>query len=99
MDDAYLYRFEDDEYLLVVNAGNRDKDWQHFQELLKTFDHVELIDRSDDLAMVSVQGPTSRSMVSAIIAAGRLPEPARNALSTVTIAGATVSVGAHRIHR
>ena len=90
VDDAYLYRFVDDEYLLVVNAGNRDKDWLHFQELLKTFDHVEIIDRSDDLAMLSVQGPTSRSVVSAIIAAGDLPEPARNALSTVTIAGATV---------
>ncbi|WP_372682005.1 glycine cleavage system aminomethyltransferase GcvT [Desulfosarcina sp.] len=90
VDDAYLYRFREDEYLLVVNAGNRDKDWQHFQELLKKYDQVELIDRSDDLAMVSVQGPTSRSMVSAIIENGRLPEPARNALSTVTIAGASV---------
>jgi aminomethyltransferase len=36
VDDAYLYRFiEDDEYLLVVNAGNRDKDWAHFQQLLQ----------------------------------------------------------------
>ena len=90
VDDAYLYRFVDDEYLLVVNAGNRDKDWRHFQALLKTFDQVELVDRSDDLAMVSVQGPASRSIVSGIIEAGRLPEPARNALSRVTIAGATV---------
>jgi aminomethyltransferase len=90
VDDAYLYRFVDDEYLLVVNAGNRDKDWQHFQQLLKKFDHVELVDRSDDLAMVSVQGPASRSIVSDIIQAGRLPEPARNALNPVTIAGATV---------
>jgi aminomethyltransferase len=90
VDDAYLYRFVDDEYLLVVNAGNRDKDWQHFQQLLKKFDHVELVDRSDDLAMVSVQGPASRSIVSDIIQAGRLPEPARNALNPVTIAGAAV---------
>jgi aminomethyltransferase len=90
VDDAYLYRFVDDEYLLVVNAGNRDKDWQHFQQLLKKFDHVELVDRSDDLAMVSIQGPESRSIVSDIIQAGRVPEPARNALNPVTIAGATV---------
>ena len=90
VDDAYLYRFVADEYLLVVNAGNRDKDWQHFQAMLGKFDDVELIDRSDDLAMVSVQGPASRSIVSGIIEAGRLPEPARNALGRVTIAGATV---------
>ena len=31
VDDAYLYRFDDDEYLLVVNAANRDKDWDHFR--------------------------------------------------------------------
>ncbi|MFO7715160.1 glycine cleavage system aminomethyltransferase GcvT [Desulfosarcina sp.] len=90
VDDAYLYRFVEDEYLLVVNAGNRDKDWRHFQTLLKGFDRVELIDRSGEMAMLSLQGPLSRSMVSDVIEAGRLPEPARNALSTVTIAGAAV---------
>jgi aminomethyltransferase len=90
VDDAYLYRFIEDEYLLVVNAGNRDKDWAHFQELLQDFNQVEMIDRSDDLAMISVQGPASRRIVEEIIEAGRLPEPARNALSTVTVAGADI---------
>jgi aminomethyltransferase len=90
VDDAYLYRFFDDEYLLVVNAGNRDKDWQHFQELLTAFDDVEMIDRSEALAMLSIQGPASRAIVAEVITTGRLPEPARNALSRVTIAGAEV---------
>jgi glycine hydroxymethyltransferase len=27
IDDAYLYRFEEDRYLLVVNAANAEKDW------------------------------------------------------------------------
>ena len=31
IDDAYLYRFVEDEYLLVVNAGNREKDWEHLE--------------------------------------------------------------------
>jgi aminomethyltransferase len=90
VDDAYLYHFVDDEYLLVVNAGNRHKDWQHLQALLKLYADVAMIDRSEELAMVSIQGPTSRAIVSDIIDAGGLPEPARNALSTVTIAGAEV---------
>lgn len=34
VDDAYLYRFCEDEYLLVVNASNLEKDWAHFQTLL-----------------------------------------------------------------
>jgi aminomethyltransferase len=88
VDDAYLYRFVDDEYLLVVNAGNRDKDWQHFQNLLAGFDEVTLEDRSEELAMLSLQGPASRDIVSTVIDDGAMPEPARNALSTVTIAGA-----------
>ena len=90
VDDAYLYRFVDDEYLLVVNAGNREKDWQHLQGLLKTFSAVEMIDRSEDLAMLSLQGPTSRELMADIIEGGGLPEPARNALSTATIAGSDV---------
>lgn len=90
VDDAYLYRFVADEYLLVVNAGNRDKDWQHFQSMLNAFRDVTMSDLSDDLAMVSLQGPASRSIVAAIIETGRLPEPARNAVCTVTIDGATV---------
>ena len=90
VDDAYLYRFVDDEYLLVVNAGNRDKDWDHFQELLKTFDDVEMRDRSEELAMISLQGPQSRAIVERVIETGRLPEPARNAVSAVTMAGAAV---------
>ena len=30
VDDAYLYRFEEDHYFLVVNASNSDKDLAHF---------------------------------------------------------------------
>jgi aminomethyltransferase len=35
VDDAYLYRFVDNEYLLVVNAVNRAKDLDYFQNYLK----------------------------------------------------------------
>jgi len=90
VDDAYLYRFVPDEFLLVVNAGNRDKDWRHFQELLDRFSGVELVDRSDELAMLSLQGPQSRAIIGGVLDGGRLPDPARNALATVTIAGVDV---------
>jgi aminomethyltransferase len=90
VDDAYLYRFVDDEYLLVVNAGNREKDWQHLQNLLNGFRDVEMVDRSEALAMLSLQGPTSRTIMTAVTTSGLLPEPARNALSRVTIDGAEI---------
>ncbi|MBW8017121.1 MAG: glycine cleavage system aminomethyltransferase GcvT [Planctomycetes bacterium] len=85
IDDAYLYRFTEDEYLLVVNASNRQKDWEHFESLIGDFESVEMSDRTEDIVMLSVQGPKSKQIVSSLIEAGPLPEPMRNRLSTVTI--------------
>ena len=42
VDDAYLYRFVEEEYLLVVNGANREKDWDHLQTFLKDFDDRKL---------------------------------------------------------
>ncbi len=92
VDDSYLYRFVDDEYLLVVNGANREKDWNHFQELLKDFDDVELTDCTKEIAMLSLQGPRSREILEEILQSGMLPEPTRNAVSIVTISGVKVKV-------
>ncbi|MBA7686134.1 Aminomethyltransferase [subsurface metagenome] len=92
IDDAYLYRFVEDEYLLVVNAANREKNWNHFQNLLKGFDDVELADRTHGIIMLALQGPRSRALLEGIIESGSLPEPMRNAVSTVTISGREVKV-------
>ena len=90
IDDAYLYRFIEHEYLLVVNAANAAKDWDYFQSHLSAFDQVELIDQTDQLAMLSLQGPLSKQILSKAIDVGQLPEPRRNSLSTVTIDDSTV---------
>ncbi len=45
IDDAYLYRFVPDQYLLVINASNREKDLAHFQAILPQFPDVQF-DRS-----------------------------------------------------
>ncbi|HUU30565.1 MAG TPA: glycine cleavage system aminomethyltransferase GcvT [Phycisphaerae bacterium] len=90
VDDAYLYRFRAEEYLLVVNASNRRKDWDHLQEHLKRFPDVRLTDRTDEIVMLSLQGPRSREILEAVLESGPLPEPRRNALSLVRIAGTEV---------
>jgi aminomethyltransferase len=93
VDDAYLYRFVQDEYLLVVNAANREKDWDHFQGYLGGFKDVELEDRTEQMGMLSLQGPRSREYLEGIIESGVLPEPMRNTVSMITIAGAEVKLG------
>ena len=85
IDDAYLYRFVPDEYLLVVNAANREKDFAHLEKLRQKFGRVELIDRTRELAMLSLQGPRTKDIMLDLISAGRLPEPMRNYLSTAII--------------
>jgi aminomethyltransferase len=92
VDDAYLYRFVEEEYLLVVNGANRKKDWDHFQVLLNNFDNVEISDRTKEIAMLSLQGPRSREILEEIVESGLLPEPMRNAVSIVTISGVKVKV-------
>jgi aminomethyltransferase len=92
IDDAYLYRFVQDEYLLVVNAANREKDWDHFQSHVGDFKDVELVDRTEQIAMLSLQGPKSREILEQTIEAGSLPEPMRNTVGMVSIAGAKIEL-------
>ncbi|MFH1103220.1 MAG: glycine cleavage system aminomethyltransferase GcvT [Pseudomonadota bacterium] len=93
IDDAYLYRFKEDEYLLVVNAANSEKDRVHFKSILKRFRDVELSDQTSEIAMLSLQGPKTKETLLKAIDSGRLPEPLRNALSVATISGSAVQIG------
>ena len=89
IDDAYLYRFEEDRFLLVVNAANTEKDLVHLREQIKAFD-CTLTDISDKTASIAVQGPKSREMLEKLAEGVQLTELVKNALGTVTMEGRTV---------
>ena len=93
LDDAYLYRFLPEEFLLVVNASNRQKDWDHLNAAARAFRSVELADLTWDMAMLSLQGPESKSVLAGILESGRLPEPLRNRLSVAAFNGARLLIG------
>jgi len=90
IDDAYLYRFEEENYLLVVNASNREKGWDHFQSHVEGFGDVTLEDSTMDIVMVSLQGPESKKILTDLLEEGELPDPMRNTLSEVILGGVTV---------
>jgi len=90
LDDAYLYRFYQEAFLLVVNASNREKDWRHFQNEASRFSDLTLKDKTFDMAMLSLQGPDSKAILNSIIDSGHLPIPLRNNLSRVTISSSQV---------
>ncbi len=56
VDDFLTYRIKADEYLLVVNAANIDKDWAWLQEQNKNFG-AELYNASDETSQLAIQGP------------------------------------------
>ena len=60
VDDLLVYRIHEDDYLLVVNAANIDKDWnwcvEHARKMGMEIGQ-ELVNESDGTAQLAVQGP------------------------------------------
>jgi aminomethyltransferase len=57
VDDLIVYRFAHGQFLLVVNASNREVDYEWLKE--REPPGCEVRDASDDYALVAVQGPRS----------------------------------------
>ena len=55
VDDLLVYHLEDGNYMLVVNAGNIEKDWNHIKK--HNTENVEMINISDDTSLLAIQGP------------------------------------------
>ncbi len=60
VDDLLVYRFSEDDFMLVVNAANIEKDWNWCAQHAARFNirpDKELINMSDVIAQLAVQGP------------------------------------------
>ncbi|MGH7751311.1 MAG: glycine cleavage system aminomethyltransferase GcvT, partial [Gemmatimonadales bacterium] len=63
VDDCLVYRFED-RIMLVVNAANLAKDWEHV--VSRKQGNVRLRDMSDEVALLAVQGPKAEDLVASL---------------------------------
>lgn len=61
VDDIFIYHLPD-EYLVVVNASNRQKDWDWLESHANDFDIV-MDDRSERWAMLALQGPAAETLL------------------------------------
>jgi aminomethyltransferase len=61
VDDLLVYRYEDEKYLLVVNASNIEKDWNWC--VANNTEGAELENASDWMAQLAVQGPKATEML------------------------------------
>jgi aminomethyltransferase len=63
VDDLIVYRISADEFLMVVNAANLEKDWAWVTSHAKGWD-LKLTNESDEIALVAVQGPSAQKIAS-----------------------------------
>lgn len=60
IDDLMVYRMENS-FLCVVNAANKDKVFKWFNENIQP--EVEIIDKSKEYALISIQGPNANKVI------------------------------------
>ena len=85
IDDAYVYCFEEDNLMVVVNAANTEIDWEHFSKHIDKFD-ATMENISKEWAAIAVQGPESKNILQKIVGEDvQLTEPMKNELNTLTI--------------
>src|ERR1051326_5798239 len=65
VDDILIYRNEADDYFLVVNASNSDKDFEWLRDNAEGLD-VEVQNVSADYAQLALQGPQAEKILQAM---------------------------------
>ncbi|PWB74660.1 MAG: glycine cleavage system protein T [Holophagae bacterium] len=68
VDDLLVHHIADNEYLLVVNAANTDKDFSYLKDLAEGERDVEVVNESDRWAQIAVQGPLAQEILQPLTA-------------------------------
>ncbi len=91
VDDAYLYRFEEARYMLIVNASNTDKDLAHFAKYLPDYD-CTITNITDSYASIAVQGPDAEAILKVLSGGAEITGPKKNDLNELDFEGHSVRV-------
>jgi aminomethyltransferase len=89
VDDAYLYRLDDADWLLVANAANRAAVADRLQDVATGFGDAHVRDVSDAWALLALQGPAAASLLDRHVAAD-LAATRKNATFATTFDGVAV---------
>ena len=66
VDDLLVYKMGENDFFLVINASNIDKDWAWMLQHATGFD-IDLQNRSDYYGQIAVQGPESEYIVEKVL--------------------------------
>jgi len=86
VDDAYVYRWEEDSLFIIVNASNREKDLAHFAPWLQELD-CTLTDLTFTTASIALQGPDSEAVLKKLTGAEFICDGKKNALNILQAEG------------
>jgi aminomethyltransferase len=84
LDDLFTYRLGPDRFLTVTNASNHEKDIAWFEEHAAQFEGVTVVDAAANYAMLALQGPKAREILSTHIEGD---QPERMRIVEATVAG------------
>ncbi len=85
VDDILVYKHSDDHYMIVVNAGNTDKDFAWFSEHM--FGDVKAVNQSAQWAQLALQGPRFMEVMNAAGYIGEIPLKNYTFTPEMTVAG------------
>jgi glycine cleavage system T protein len=71
VDDLLVYKMEDDNYILVVNASNIEKDYKFMYD--NNIYDAKITNLSDTISQIAIQGPKSEEIIKKVIGKN-LPE-------------------------
>lgn len=63
IDDLIVYRLGEENYLIIANAGNRLPVFEAIEERAREFGFSGVSDRSDDFALLAIQGPNAAAVL------------------------------------
>lgn len=85
IDDLIVYRHSENHYFLVVNAANKDKDYQWM--LKNQFGEVTFSDVSEQYAQLALQGPKAMDILKKLTAEENIPKKYYHAVFDTEAAG------------
>lgn len=85
VDDLIVYKYKEDCYFIVVNAANKDKDYQWMLD--HQFGEVKFEDISDSVAQLALQGPKAMEILRKLTTEENIPEKYYHAVFNAEVAG------------
>ena len=85
VDDLIVYKRSEDHYLIVVNAANKDKDYQWMRD--HQSGNVTFQDVSEDYAQLALQGPKAMEILGKLAREESIPKKYYHAVFDGEVAG------------